>query len=238
MSTGDVVEMIARELARRGCHVCHGQVHVRSYHGEMVPCPECWTYAKTFVREAQRSAPPQAYLALDLWQALHLPVGEFDGYFERNGWGTTWPILLHEVRGPATCTRLTDDGEPCVLSPHSETFPCYGAGDVGSSEPLPAPTRPRHPGSDPLREALAALHPRVKSSRCRYRTAVDPNPPPGPPDMPRWCVLSAGHPENKHISNAGGFLRGAVLGPELRDQCSTCHTAWPCKYGEILDATS
>lgn len=81
---------------------------------------------------------PPTYLALDVWQALGLPVDQFDGYYERNGWAETWAVLMAAVRGPAQCERPVD-GDVCVLAPHSESNPCYAASDVGSSEPLPFP---------------------------------------------------------------------------------------------------
>jgi hypothetical protein len=100
-----------------------------------------WWQAVSDLRAPQPVVPdagqaPPVYLALDVWQALHLPVGEFDGYYQRNGWAETWAALMAGVRGPAQCGRPVD-GEVCVLAPHSESAPCYGARDVGSSEPLP-----------------------------------------------------------------------------------------------------
>lgn len=85
--------------------------------------------------------PEWTYLILDLWQALGCPVEQFDGYVERNGPADTWAALLAAVRNPGRCLRPVD-GDPsdlCVLAPHSETSPCYGAGDVGSTELLPLP---------------------------------------------------------------------------------------------------
>lgn len=82
---------------------------------------------------------PPAYLALDLWQALDLPLSEFDGYYARNGWADTWANLLEGVRklvGYSTCPIETD-GEPCVLI-DGHKGPHYGASDVGASEFLPA----------------------------------------------------------------------------------------------------
>lgn len=83
---------------------------------------------------------PSTYLALDLWMALDLPIDAFDGYYERNGWGTTWAVLLHEVRtmrDSAPCWEPAGNGERCVLLPHGDTMPHMGASDVGQSEPLP-----------------------------------------------------------------------------------------------------
>lgn len=80
---------------------------------------------------------PPLYLALDLWQAMGLPLSEFDGYIERNGFGETWAVLLGHIRNPLPCGRITYDGTPCVLTPHSDMTPCYSADDVGTSEPLP-----------------------------------------------------------------------------------------------------
>ena len=89
--------------------------------------------------EAREEKPP-VYLASDLWSALRLPDAEFDGYYERNGWADTWSNLLAEVRlrsGARSCGEDAD-GEPCVLMTESHLVH-YGASDVGSSEPLPAP---------------------------------------------------------------------------------------------------
>ena len=89
--------------------------------------------------EARKEKPP-VYLASDLWSALRLPDAEFDGYYERNGWADTWSNLLAEVRlrsGARPCGQDAD-GEPCVLMTESHLVH-YGASDVGSSEPLPAP---------------------------------------------------------------------------------------------------
>ena len=85
---------------------------------------------------------PPVYLALDLWQALGLPVEEFDGYYDRNGWADTWSNLLDPARrrfGRGECGKDAG-GEPCVLT--GEHLVHYGASDVGSSEPLPFPTAP------------------------------------------------------------------------------------------------
>lgn len=87
---------------------------------------------------------PPVYLALDLWQALDLPMREFDSYYERNGWADTWSNLLAEVRRSArfdACTAVTDDGEPCVMQMLGHIGPHIGASDVGSSEPLPVPQK-------------------------------------------------------------------------------------------------
>lgn len=81
---------------------------------------------------------PPIYLALDLWQALDLPVRQFDAYYERNGWAETWSSLLAEVRwrsGRKTCPIIVD-GQPCVLV-DKHIGPHMDASDVGSSEPLP-----------------------------------------------------------------------------------------------------
>lgn len=83
---------------------------------------------------------PPAYLGLDLWQALGLPVGEFDGYLARNGWADTWAALIRAVkvqRGVPACGLPDDEGNPCVLLAHDPNFPHYAAGDVGRTEPLP-----------------------------------------------------------------------------------------------------
>lgn len=80
------------------------------------------------------------YLALDIWQALNLPVREFDSYYKRNGWADTWSNLTAEVRRSArfeVCTALTDEGEPCVMQILGHIGPHMGAGDVGAYEPLP-----------------------------------------------------------------------------------------------------
>lgn len=107
------------------------------------------------------------YLAADVWQALHLPVEEFDGYYERNGWGETWAVLMAAVRGPAKCGRPVD-GEVCVLAPHSESAPCYGASDVGSSEPLPSPATVQAPDATPCRnDAVAAWLKRSRDTHDR-----------------------------------------------------------------------
>lgn len=79
------------------------------------------------------SAPP-AYLAQDLWMALGLPVDQFAGYYERNGWAETWAVLLSAVRGPEICGEPAGFGELCVLAPHS-VGPHIGRSDVGRSEP-------------------------------------------------------------------------------------------------------
>jgi hypothetical protein len=84
---------------------------------------------------------PPAYIALDLWQALDLPTEEFDDYFARNGWATTWASLLDAVKGTYTPCGQDAGGEPCVLRPHDASLPHYGAGDVGTSEPLPSATQ-------------------------------------------------------------------------------------------------
>lgn len=102
---------------------------------------------------AAAAAAPPVYLAADVWSALHLPDGEFEGYYERNGWAETWAVLMAAVRGPARCGRDVD-GEPCVLDPHSESTPCYCAGDVSSSEPLPWP-------ADPADDTAAPAAPRA-----------------------------------------------------------------------------
>lgn len=93
---------------------------------------------------AEPAAPP-AYLALDLWQALNLPVSEFDAYFERNRWADTWANLLDRVRrlaGRKECPVMVD-GEGCELM-NGHSGPHMGASDVGTSEPLPhaAPAEP------------------------------------------------------------------------------------------------
>ena len=83
------------------------------------------------------TAPP-AYLALDLWMALGAPVGEFDAYYERNGWANSWSNLLGEVRKVFRPRCGQDaDGEPCVLTEGHGNSPHYGASDVGASEPIP-----------------------------------------------------------------------------------------------------
>lgn len=101
---------------------------------------------KDLIREDMRSAleavdpGPPVYLALDLWQSLNLPLGEFDGYYERNGWADTWSNLNHEIRlrSGATACGNTDSGEPCVLlTPNHPVH--HGFSDVGSFEPLPIP---------------------------------------------------------------------------------------------------
>ena len=84
-----------------------------------------------------RTSPP-VYLALDLWMALGLDADDFDAYYAQNGWADTWSTLLGVVRGPKACGAEVDGGT-CVLSPHSESAPHYGADDVGASKPLPWP---------------------------------------------------------------------------------------------------
>jgi hypothetical protein len=81
----------------------------------------------------------QAWMCSDLWTAMGLPPAEFDGYFARNGFGNTWAALLGSIRGPLRCGKRIDVSW-CVLAPHSEDAPCYGAEDVGVSEPLPEAT--------------------------------------------------------------------------------------------------
>ena len=86
------------------------------------------------------STAPPAYLALDLWMALGLPVDAFDVYYERNGWAGTWAALLHDVRrrmGAEPCWEPAGNGERCVLLPHGDLMPHMGASDVGTSEALP-----------------------------------------------------------------------------------------------------
>ena len=89
-----------------------------------------------------RKSPP-VELALDLWQALGFPAGEFDGYYERNGWAGTWANLLQAPGGVNQREKCGDDsdGEPCVLRA-GDHLVHYGASDVGSSEPLPSSTSP------------------------------------------------------------------------------------------------
>ncbi len=87
---------------------------------------------------------PPAELAADLWMALDLPIDEFNGYYERNGWADTWAALGDRVRqlsGRGRCWEPAGYGERCVLrvgvggKPHFG--PHYGSSDVGSGEPLP-----------------------------------------------------------------------------------------------------
>ena len=88
--------------------------------------------------DAEGAIAPPVYLALDVWQALGLPVGEFDAYYERNGWADTWSNLMYAPGGVSRrpiCGAVVD-GEPCVLREHSNG-PHMGAGDVGSTEVLP-----------------------------------------------------------------------------------------------------
>lgn len=102
---------------------------------------------------------PPVYLAADVWSALRLPDAGFAGYYERNGWAETWAVLMAAVRGPGRCGRDVD-GAPCVLAPHSESTPCHGASDVGSSEPLPwraAPGDDTAPEPGGLRGLLAKV---------------------------------------------------------------------------------
>ena len=90
--------------------------------------------------KAMDSTPP-VYLAVDLWMAMGLEVGEFDAYYGRNGWADTWSNLLGAVRekyGRQVC-GAENDGEVCVmLAPH--IGPHMSAEDVGSFEPLPVHT--------------------------------------------------------------------------------------------------
>lgn len=96
------------------------------------------TIAEARADERRKASRPPVYLALDLWLAMGLEAGEFDAYYDRNGWADTWSNLLQGVRtrsGLQRCGVLVD-GEPCVtivdhIGPH------IGASDVGSSEPLP-----------------------------------------------------------------------------------------------------
>lgn len=89
--------------------------------------------------EDTRPVPP-VYLAADLWDALGAPTGEFDAYYERNGWADTWANLLGAVRDRFKPKCGQDaDGESCVLSA-GHLPPHYGASDVGSSEPVPLGT--------------------------------------------------------------------------------------------------
>jgi hypothetical protein len=81
---------------------------------------------------------PPVYLAADLWMALDLPIGEFDAYYDRNGWADTWANLLGSVRslaGRPVCPVIVD-GEPCELL-DGHIAPHMGFTDLGSSEPLP-----------------------------------------------------------------------------------------------------
>lgn len=81
---------------------------------------------------------PAVQVAHDLWIALRLPGEEFEGYWDRNGWATTWAVLLDAVRGwQYPCQEPTSgDYQACVL-PKGHAGPHYGKGDVGVSEPLP-----------------------------------------------------------------------------------------------------
>lgn len=82
---------------------------------------------------------PSAYLALDLWMALGLPVEQFQPYYDRNRWADTWASLLAAVRSRReTCWKPVGFGERCVLT-GGHIGPCYGESDVGRSEPLPFP---------------------------------------------------------------------------------------------------
>lgn len=109
--------------------------------------------------EAREAAPPE-YLALDVWQALGLPVGEFDAYYERNGCADTWANLLHAPGGVSRrpiCGAVVD-GEACVLRGHSHG-PHLVAGDVGTSEPLPGAESDDHAATvTGDREKLALDH--------------------------------------------------------------------------------
>ena len=89
------------------------------------------TYTATSLPDA-----PPAYLALDLWMALGLDSRGFDGYYERNGWATTWSVLLDAVRTSPYCDAAVDSDEDCVLR-SGHVGPHMGPSDVGSSEPLP-----------------------------------------------------------------------------------------------------
>ena len=86
----------------------------------------------------EREAEPPVYLALDVWQALGLPVGEFDSYYERNGWADTWANLMYAPGGVSRrpICGVAVGGEACVLREHGNG-PHMGAGDVGSTEALP-----------------------------------------------------------------------------------------------------
>lgn len=79
---------------------------------------------------------PPAYLALDLWMALGFDSGEFDAYYEHNGFGDTWAKLLNVVKGPRTpCAEPVGSGDWCVLAEGHEG-PHYGAEDVGPPNDL------------------------------------------------------------------------------------------------------
>ncbi len=87
---------------------------------------------------------PPIYLAVDLWMALGGDPGHFQDYYDRNGWGTTWSILLDRARKSSpyyeVCGVIEDgEVEPCVLEkPKRDRIHVhYGASDVGRSEPLP-----------------------------------------------------------------------------------------------------
>ena len=68
--------------------------------------------------------------------ALGLDSRGFDGYYERNGWATTWAVLLDAVRTSPYCDAAVDSDEDCVLRA-GHVGPHMGPSDVGSSEPLP-----------------------------------------------------------------------------------------------------
>lgn len=86
-------------------------------------------------REPMSQAPP-IYLALDLWMALGFDPAEFDGYFDLNGWGDTWPALLDVVKGPRTpCAKPLSASDWCVFA-EGHGGPCYGADDVGPPNEL------------------------------------------------------------------------------------------------------
>jgi hypothetical protein len=94
---------------------------------------------------------PPAYVAADVWEALDYPPELFDGYYARNGWATTWAVLMSVLRDKPQCEGVDDEGKPCVLRKHP-TGPHHSIMDVGSTEPLP------HQRSD----ELAALTSRVR----------------------------------------------------------------------------
>jgi hypothetical protein len=94
-----------------------------------------------FAASRREPSEPPIYLALDLWMALGMDSRGFDGYYERNGWATTWSVLLDAVRTADHCEMPITMDEDCVLRT-GHIGPHMGPSDVGSSEPLPRVPEP------------------------------------------------------------------------------------------------
>ncbi|MFB9283144.1 hypothetical protein [Pseudoclavibacter helvolus] len=167
--------------------------------------------------EARKEKPP-VHLASDLWSALRLPDAEFDGYYERNGWADTWSNLLAEVRlrsGARSCGEDAD-GEPCVLMTESHLVH-YGASDVGSSEPLPAPEAREEPST-----AVRALH---------YRDEVDAY----THDISECECVEGMCPTASVVICHGCWDLAEVTGADFSEGISE-HVLWPCATVKALDA--